>query len=69
MEVCLTAVEIESPKKKVFTKAGDFSSEYNQARQQVADWVAWVENNKEQAFECFGQLGTNLWNNKLKKRF
>lgn len=69
MEVCLTAVEIESPTKKVFTKAGDFSSDYNKARQQVVDWVAWADSNKQQAFDCFGQLGTNLWNNRLSKRF
>jgi hypothetical protein len=69
MEVCLSAIEIENPTKKIFDKNGDFSRDYIQARQQVIDWIAWAEDNKEQAFKCFGKLGKTLWSSQLRKRF
>ncbi len=69
MEVCLSAIEIESPTKKIFNRDGKFSRDYLDARQQVMDWVGWAENNKEQAFKCFGALGNTLWSSPLRKRF
>jgi hypothetical protein len=69
MEVCLSAIEIESPTKKIFGKNGKFSRDYIDARQQVTDWILWAENNKEQAFKCFGKLGDRLWSSQLRKRF
>ena len=37
-------IELESPVHKVFTKKGDLTAESNHARQQVSDWVKYVEN-------------------------
>ncbi len=36
-------IEIESPHKKWFTKAGRPSSEFTQARDQITEWMAWFE--------------------------
>jgi Domain of unknown function (DUF4263) len=37
-------IELESPVHKVFTKKGDLTAESNHARQQVSEWVKYVEN-------------------------
>jgi hypothetical protein len=41
-------IEIEHPGKKIFTKTDDFTSQFNQAYQQLEDWKIWFEadNNK-----------------------
>lgn len=67
MEVCLTVIEIESPSRCVFTKAGDFSQEYNHAKQQLVDWLAWSEEHRKEAFDCFGKLGRTYLNSNLRK--
>lgn len=42
-------VEIESPKRPMFTKAGEPSGWLNHALQQVRDWNAWVHENVDYA--------------------
>jgi len=37
-------IELESPVHKVFTKKGDLTAQSNHARQQVSEWVKYVEN-------------------------
>ncbi|BAQ61039.1 hypothetical protein GM3708_1445 [Geminocystis sp. NIES-3708] len=69
MEVCLTTIEIENPKYNIFNQNGNFSSHFNNARQQVEDWMEWATDNKQQAFDCFGDLGQINWNNTLTKTF
>jgi hypothetical protein len=38
-------VEIESPKKGIFTKAGHVTSAFTQAEQQLVDWQRWIRSN------------------------
>lgn len=38
-------VEIEKPSKELFTQAGQFSSDFTQAKDQLLSWDCWVENN------------------------
>lgn len=38
-------VEIENPKRTLFTKRGDFTAEVSHAVQQVEDWQEWLEQN------------------------
>ena len=38
-------VEIEKPQDKIFTQAGDFSSNFSHAFGQVLDFIEWVESN------------------------
>jgi len=38
-------VEIENPKRPLFTKRGDFTAEVSHAVQQVEDWQEWLEQN------------------------
>ena len=38
-------VEIEKPQDKIFTKAGEFSSQFSHAFGQVLDFIDWIENN------------------------
>src|SRR5206468_2737614 len=38
-------VELERPRHRLFTKAGDPSSELTHALRQIADWRSWVQNN------------------------
>lgn len=37
-------IELESPVHSVFTKKGDLTAQSNHARQQVSEWVKYVEN-------------------------
>lgn len=43
----LHLVELEAPTKAIFTKDGQFTADFNQALQQVTDWLYYVERNKE----------------------
>ena len=38
-------VELESPKSKIITKSGEFTSSVNHALRQVEDWQEWIEAN------------------------
>lgn len=38
-------VEIESPTKAIFTKAGQFTAELTQVKDQILDWERWIEKN------------------------
>lgn len=42
-------VELESPKAKMFTKAGDPSAALNHAIRQLTDWRAWLKQNQNYA--------------------
>ena len=51
-----TLIEIESPRKKVFTKSGLPTSEFTEARNQLAQWRTWFNNptNAQQFGEIYG---------------
>jgi len=51
-----TLIEIESPRKRVFTKTGVPTAEFTQARTQLAQWRAWFQNptNVQQFMEAYG---------------
>jgi hypothetical protein len=42
----LHLVEIESPQKSIFRSEGQFTSSFNEARQQLLDWRQWVLDNQ-----------------------
>lgn len=44
-----TAVELESPKARMFTKAGDPTKELTHAIRQIEDWRAWLNRNQNYA--------------------
>ena len=48
-----TFVEIEHPKKRIFTKDDAFTKDLNDALQQVRDWLRWFEQNKNYIIEVF----------------
>jgi hypothetical protein len=43
------AVELESPKAKMFTKAGDPTQQLTHAIRQIQDWRAWLQRNQDYA--------------------
>ena len=43
------AVELESPKSRIFTKSGDPTKELTHAIRQILDWRAWINNNQNYA--------------------
>lgn len=45
----LHLVEIEDPKKPLFTKAGEMSASYKQARKQLTDWQRWFADTSNRA--------------------
>ena len=45
MEWYPTMIEIENPKKQIFIKNGDTGRDFNHARNQLAQWRAWFEEN------------------------
>jgi hypothetical protein len=53
-------VEIESPKAKMFTKAGDPSATLNHAIRQVQDWRVWLKRNQDYASRPQLQNGLGL---------
>lgn len=52
-----TCIEIESPAKRLFNKGAAFSRDYLDARQQIADWNGWAQQNMRQALRLFDRLG------------
>lgn len=54
------AVEIESPRKKVYRKDGNFRSELNQAINQIKDWRNWLTNRIADARDPKEQDGLGL---------
>ncbi len=59
--LCLTCVELESPKKKLFTRGASFSRSYLDARQQVTDWNYWAQQHLRGTLALFSSLGK--WTN------
>ncbi|MBZ5552716.1 MAG: DUF4263 domain-containing protein [Acidobacteriia bacterium] len=55
-ELRITCVEIESPRKSIFRKDGEFSRDYLMAKQQILDWMFWAHHNVKQALDCWGPL-------------
>ena len=54
------AVEIESPKKKMFTKGGNPTKELTQAIRQIQDWRAWLSRNQNYAARPIAESGLGL---------
>ena len=55
-----TAVELESPKDKVFNKNGDFSAKTNHAIRQISDWRSWLKKNQNYASRPRSEQGLGL---------
>ena len=55
-ELCLTGVEIESPRKQLFRKDGSFHRDYLDSRQQITDWLFWAQHNMRDALDQWGTL-------------
>jgi len=71
MALQFTFLEIEDPKKRIFTKNGLFTKEFNHARQQIADWKIWVEKNVDTLMNMFSPMFEtyNAWNDYKTFRF
>jgi len=41
-------IEIEDPRKKIFTKSSGFTAEFNAALKQVEDWSGWLQRSENQ---------------------
>jgi hypothetical protein len=54
------AVELESPKSRMFTKAGDPSKELSHAIRQIQDWRAWLQRNQNYAARPKSKGGLGL---------
>jgi len=55
--VHFTCIELESPTKRLFNRGAVFSRAYLDARQQIADWNLWAQQNLRQAMRMFGRVG------------
>ncbi|MFX1736897.1 DUF4263 domain-containing protein [Paraburkholderia sp. A1RI_3L] len=55
-----TAVELESPLSKMFTKAGDPSAALNHAIRQIRDWRIWLSLNQNYAARLRSEAGLGL---------
>ncbi len=71
MALQFTFVEIEDPAKRIFNKNGSFTKEFNQARQQIADWKVWAEKNIDTLMNMFSPMFEtyNAWNDYKTFRF
>ena len=58
--VQFTCVEIENPRQPIFDRGAQFSRGYLAAKQQLADWNQWAQQNIRQALRMFGRLGRFL---------
>jgi hypothetical protein len=56
MALQFTFVEIEAPSKLIFNGDGSFTQDFNHARQQVADWVAWAQKHINELMEIFSSM-------------
>jgi len=54
------AVELESPKARMFTKAGNPTKELSHAIKQIQDWRAWLVRNQNYAERPFTEQGLGL---------
>ncbi len=53
-------IELENPKKKMFNKNGDPSSDLNHAIRQIQDWRAWLGRNHDYATRSRAEKGLGL---------
>ncbi len=51
-----TFVEIESPKKPIFTQRGSISDKFRKGLQQIQDWYVWAQRNHSLLAEMFSEL-------------
>jgi hypothetical protein len=58
--VQFTCVEIEGPRVSIFGRGAQFSREYLEAKQQIADWNLWAQQNIREAIRLFDRLGRHL---------
>jgi hypothetical protein len=56
MSLQFTFVELEAPSKRIFNKDGSFSQEFNQAQQQIVDWVRWAEDHVNDLLDMFARM-------------
>ena len=54
------AVELENPKSRTFTKAGNVSKELSHAIRQIQDWRAWLQRNQNYAARAKSEGGLGL---------
>jgi hypothetical protein len=54
------AVELESPKVKMFTTKGDPTKELTHAIRQIQDWRTWIKNNRDYAIREINKQGLGL---------
>jgi len=54
------AVELESPRARMFTKSGDPSARLTHALRQITDWRAWLKNNQNYAARPRPESGLGL---------
>lgn len=55
-----TAVELESPRARLFTKHGVPSKALNQGMQQIRDWRSWLQSNRDYAMHPRSMDGLGL---------
>jgi hypothetical protein len=55
-----TAVELESPRARMFTKKGDFTTALTHAIRQIEDWRAWIGRNRDYAERPRDKSGLGL---------
>jgi hypothetical protein len=60
----MTFVEIESPGKPLFKRDGSFSRDYLDARQQLADWNAWGQQELRTVAKLFGPFSRGIPNSR-----
>lgn len=60
-DLCITCVEIESARKRLFRKDEAFTRDYIDAKQQISDWVFWAQHNVHQALDCWQPLMRRTW--------
>jgi len=56
------AIELESPKAKMFNKNGDLNKALNHAIRQIQDWRSWLTRNQDYAERSIAQNGLGLIN-------
>lgn len=64
LHIYAVLVEIESPKKKMFTKGGQPTAQFTQAQNQIAHWKSWFRDASNQRLFCEHYLMDGLPSNR-----
>jgi hypothetical protein len=56
MAIQFTFLELEAPSKRIFTQDNAFTQEFNQAKQQVMDWVRWAHDHLADVVDMFSPM-------------